>query len=637
MQTLGKIISRYIQIITLTMVFALLVIIGCTEISKEQKSAYEDAMGAFHRIEQTLEQNQKELEEIGLEYSKSCLDNAEAIAYLIQNNPAALENTEELRRIAEFIEVDEIHFFDSTGRIFAGTHPEYFDFTFDSGEQMRFFKPMLEDKSLKLVQEVTPNTAEDKMMQYSALWSEDGQLIVQVGMEPVRLMKATEKNELSYIFSMLRIDLTANYYAIDMENGEIVGSTDLDSVGKNMAEIGLDITDIRDEKNGFHKRINGVYSYCVFTQIGGNYIWRVIPVQTLYQRLPANMISLAICLILIAIFLSYAVIWCMNRYVVEGIHGVNEKLRMIAAGDLEERINSQSSVELSELGSHINEMIRSLLANNRKMSYALSKTNMYIGVYEYSGQSRGVRFTEHISRIFSLDEEETRRLSADSRLFQEFLAQIRRCPVQGEEGVFQLSGACERYVKLEEVHENNETFGVAIDVTAEVARRRKIEVERDIDPLTGLYNRRGLDTQLEELFAEPEKLGHYAMIMIDADGLKGINDTYGHEMGDVYLRKIADTINTFDSQNSVVARQGGDEFVIFLYGYEQEEELGEAVKVLEFIQRHCLVYLNENLRVKLEFSFGCAMAQGEADHRKLLKQADERMYENKRMRKKQRG
>lgn len=316
---------------------------------------------------------------------------------------------------------------------------------------------------------------------------------------------------------------------------------------------------------------------------------------------------------------------------------MNEKLRMIAAGDLEERINSQSSVELSELGSHINEMIRSLLANNRKMSYALSKTNMYIGVYEYSGQSRGVRFTEHISRIFSLDEEETRRLSADGRLFQEFLAQIRKCPVQGEEGVFQLSGACERYVKLEEVHENNETFGVAIDVTAEVARRRKIEVERDIDPLTGLYNRRGLDTQLEELFAEPEKLGHYAMIMIDADGLKGINDTYGHEMGDVYLRKIADTINTFDSQNSIVARQGGDEFVIFLYGYEQEEELGEAVKVLEFIQRHCLVYLNENLRVKLEFSFGCAMAQGEADHRKLLKQADERMYENKRMRKKQRG
>lgn len=46
---------------------------------------------------------------------------------------------------------------------------------------MRFFAPMLTDKSLKLVQEVTPNTAEGKMMQYSALWSKDRHFIVQVG------------------------------------------------------------------------------------------------------------------------------------------------------------------------------------------------------------------------------------------------------------------------------------------------------------------------------------------------------------------------------------------------------------------------------------------------------------------------
>lgn len=85
-----------------------------------------------------------------------------------------------------------------------------------------------------------------------------------------------------------------------------------------------------------------------------------------------------------------------------------------------------------------------------------------------------------------------------------------------------------------------------------------------MDALTGLYNRRGLDARLERLFAEPEKLGHYAVVMIDADGLKGINDTYGHDKGDEYLRKIADTINAFDPGNSLAARQGGDEFVLFL-------------------------------------------------------------------------
>ncbi len=151
----------------------------------------------------------------------------------------------------------------------------------------------------------------------------------------------------------------------------------------------------------------------------------------------------------------------------------------------------------------------------------------------------------------------------------------------------------------------------------------------------GLYNRRGLEMRLETLFAGPEKLGHYAMIMIDADGLKGINDTYGHEKGDAYLCRIAEKINTFDPENSVAARQGGDEFVLFLYRYQQEE-LAEAVKMLEFIQRHCLAYLDDELRVKLEFSFGCVMAEGKADYRELLKQADQRMYMNKRERKLQR-
>ena len=79
------------------------------------------------------------------------------------SEPSVSEDMEELKRIAALMEVDEIHIFDKTGRIVAGTHPEYYDYTFDSGEQMSFFKPMLEDRSLKLVQDVTPNTAEGKM------------------------------------------------------------------------------------------------------------------------------------------------------------------------------------------------------------------------------------------------------------------------------------------------------------------------------------------------------------------------------------------------------------------------------------------------------------------------------------------
>ncbi len=636
MRTLREIIKKHLRIITLIMSVVILFSICAMEIVNEQKRACDNAATAFLQIQQTLERNKEELREITTEYSQTCLYNAEAIAYLIQAEPSVSEDMEELKRIAALMEVDEIHIFDKTGRIVAGTHPEYYDYTFDSGEQMSFFKPMLEDRSLKLVQDVTPNTAEGKMMQYSALWSKDGDFILQVGMEPVRLTKVTEKNKLSYIFSMLRIDPAASYYAVHAESGEIVGSTDLVCVGKNLKDIGLQLEDIRDDGAGFHARVNGVGSYCVFGRIGANYIGRVMPDNVLYQRIPMDMAALAICLLLITGILSHAVMWCMNRYVVEGIHSVNEKLRTIAKGNLEESVDIQSSEEFSRLSSYINEMVDSLLANSKKMSYVLSKTNMYIGVYEYNEQMKSVRFTEHIPRILMLEKEESRQLAADSRLFQEFIRQLRSNPVPGEEGVFKLAVQTERYVKLEEICEHNEILGVVIDVTEETVRRRKIEVERDIDSLTGLYNRRGLDSRLERLFAMAENLGHYAVIMIDADGLKDINDNYGHDKGDIYLRKIADTINAFDPQNSVAARQGGDEFVLLIYGYGSQEELDEAVKVMEFIQRHCIAYLDDELRVKLEFSFGCVCAEGNRDYRELLRQADERMYENKRQRKKQR-
>ena len=166
-----------------------------------------------------------------------------------------------LKNIAELMEVDEIHIFDKTGRIYAGTHPQYYDFTFDSGDQMRFFKPMLNDKSLKLVQEITPNTAEAKMMQYSALWSKNEEFIVQIGMEPVNVMKASAKNELSFLFSLFRVNLEAGYYAIDSQSGEIVGSTDLTLVGKNLSQLGFTLDSLPDYESGRHGVVNGVKSY----------------------------------------------------------------------------------------------------------------------------------------------------------------------------------------------------------------------------------------------------------------------------------------------------------------------------------------------------------------------------------------
>ncbi len=633
MKTLKKMINQYMVRITAVVVCVIILVAYFAHMLEAQLSAQEAAKIIFIQIDQLLDNNQKDLEEVRQNYTDTCLKNAETIAYIVENDPSVLEDIEEIKKIATFVEVDEIHFFDETGRIFTGTHPEYYEMTMDSGEQIGFFKPMLENPELKLVQDITPNTAEAKQMQYSAVWSESHQFIVQVGMEPVKVMQVMEKNELSYIFSMLKVNVGVDFYAIDAKSGIIVGSTATETVGKKMDTIGFSKERIERYRTGFHATVNGETSYCVFTKMGDNWIGRAVSNTVMYGGIPRSLLGLTLCCIIVGVIQVLLVTIYMNQYVIKGIKKVNVQLDTIAKGNMDECVDVKTSQEFTELSNYINEMVNSLLDNNRKMSYVLSKTNMYIGIYEYNKYMPKVRITEDIPMILGLDARNADNLAADYTLFREFINRIRRRPVSGEDSVYQLADDIPKYLRIEEITGKNEVFGVIIDVTEQVSKRRQIEMERDIDPLTGLYNRRGLEIKLAKLFEKPDKLGYGALVMIDADGLKTINDQYGHEEGDLYLRGMADAIRKFGNYGSVVARQGGDEYVIFLYAYNNEAELLRAFEELKKLQTGRTVKLREDVEVPLRFSFGYTLIDGRADYWEMLKEADDKMYENKRKRK----
>ncbi len=632
MKPLNKIISRYMYRITAILVFLIVLLLFFVQLFTEQLRAVDDAHLTLQQMEQVVEENQKELKEIEEEYYQTCLNNAEIVSRILESDPDAINNIYELKRIAKSVEIDEIHIFDETGKIYAGTHPKYYGLTFDSGEQIMFFKPMLKDKSLKLVQDITPNTAESKPMQYSAVWSKNGEFIVQIGMEPVNVMKVTEKNELSYIFSLFRVSPDANYYAIDCKTEEIVGSSVEHMIGRNASDVGFNMERIETDPDGFHNKIDGTLCFCVFEQVGENYhIGRVVNADTLYRRTPMTVFWVTFALIILSVILANAMIKYMDKCVVKGIHDVNEKLQSISEGNLEETVDVKNSKEFMELSSYINEMVKSLLANNERMSYILSKTNLHIGTYEFGGKMNKVRYTESIPLIFGKDEKSMTALSSDKGKFSAFIEGIKTNPVKNETGIYQMG---EKYIRIEETENEGIVFGIVVDVTDEIKKLKSIERERDVDTLTGLYNRRGLTEKLDELFTDREALGQNAVIMIDADGLKQINDTYGHEKGDIYLKKIADIINNFGIKSSIASRQGGDEFVLFLYGYDSEEELMKAIETLQYIQNNSKATLEKGLTVPLLFSLGFAIAEENSDYQDLFKIADEEMYKNKTERKK---
>jgi diguanylate cyclase (GGDEF)-like protein len=103
------------------------------------------------------------------------------------------------------------------------------------------------------------------------------------------------------------------------------------------------------------------------------------------------------------------------------------------------------------------------------------------------------------------------------------------------------------------------------DVTARVERDRRTRHEADTDALTGLANRRALERTLEAAIARAQaRARSVAVLMLDLDGFKAVNDRHGHAAGDEALREVARRLRRCVRERDLVARLGGDEFVLVL-------------------------------------------------------------------------
>ena len=149
------------------------------------------------------------------------------------------------------------------------------------------------------------------------------------------------------------------------------------------------------------------------------------------------------------------------------------------------------------------------------------------------------------------------------------------------------------------------------------------------DALTGLLNRRSLIQQLDHALAAAERGGtQCALLFLDLDRFKAINDRYGHEAGDALLRQVAARLSASVRTADTVARLGGDEFVVLL---ESPNAAANAAKVAHKIeQAHTAPFELANARVATSTSIGIALyPQDGATAQALLRHADLAMYHAK--------
>jgi len=151
------------------------------------------------------------------------------------------------------------------------------------------------------------------------------------------------------------------------------------------------------------------------------------------------------------------------------------------------------------------------------------------------------------------------------------------------------------------------------------------------DHLTGLFNRRYMEESLErELLRASRNQVPLGIIMLDVDGFKQFNDTYGHTAGDMILRQIGDILHKYVRGEDVSARYGGDEFIVILPGASRQVTQ-ERAKILCLAARNFHLQIEGKTLEALTLSLGVAIfPKNGATSATILKAADTALYRAKR-------
>lgn len=178
------------------------------------------------------------------------------------------------------------------------------------------------------------------------------------------------------------------------------------------------------------------------------------------------------------------------------------------------------------------------------------------------------------------------------------------------------------------IQKRNDSFALAL-MNRLMQERKTLNDLSMLDPLTGLYNRRGLQHKLDNLLAVDESSRF--VLLLDIDHFKAYNDHYGHMMGDQALIRVSAAIRDAVRSRDVVARFGGEEFMVLLSNIPLEQARQTAERIRQKVYDLKIPHMfNESVATNVTISIGIAMFEGE-DVEGALAKADKALYEAKHM------
>ena len=302
----------------------------------------------LQQLEDVIEENKESYQTLLETLKEDYTLRAEIVANLLEMEERLYQTTEEYRKIAKQLRVDEIHIINTGGCIVAGTNPEYFGYSFSSGEQMGYFKPMLTDKKLSMCQDMVPNTAEGKMMMYAIVWNSSGTAMIQIGITPSRLLAKMNSASVENLVRQMPITSGMNIFLLNATTGKMLATTrqdvllyelqDSDRLGEGKIQEG--------KRYRSSAKVRGRQQYLVYEKY-----WEYdLAVSYGIFEANQNLIYVAATMFLVLV-LSFLVVFYITERSIAAIEKNEEELKQ--AKEAAERANAAKTGFLSRMSHDI--------------------------------------------------------------------------------------------------------------------------------------------------------------------------------------------------------------------------------------------------------------------------------------------
>lgn len=582
------------------------------------------------QIIHTLEMNQEELALIKENLDEDYLTRAKAAAYVLDIQDELSLDVEEMQYLANLLNVDEVHVIDDKGIIVAGSVSHYIGIDMANHKQTRAFLALLEtdDENAYLIQAAQPNAADNKMMQYVGVVRKVKKGIVQVGFEPTRQMEAQARNTYDSIFKMFPTDVEEEFFIIDNTTGTILGHTN--GLEHTFDAECYQLEQLTGCKEGDYRKGNdGRMMYVTATLYGGKLICAALPRDVLFEKLWKQIFNTFLYLLLIEAVVLLLLNHLVKRKAVDGIHRIIENLTAITNGHLDTAVTVGGNREFEELSRGINTMVKSIISSSDRISAIIEISGVPLAAFEYERGLNHIFHTSGLKELLDIPEQMAERFFSNSLLFDRYIQEIMTNPISGETDIFRIRDS--RYVRIHISESSGKHLGVVMDVSSDILKKQQMHYENTHDSLTGLYKFPHFKQLASETLRNMPREHICAVVMIDLDHFKSINDTYGHDVGDTYLQSFSAVMQSMPKEHFLTARRSGDEFCMMIFGCKSREEItGYLDKFYETLRSNPVALSPDQTKI-ISASSGFAWTADPSDSiRRLLSQADEALYEIKR-------